>query len=47
VVEILEGEEPKVRELWENGWVEVLKGGIAIGVREWEEIEMVAQSIEG
>ena len=47
VVEISEGGEPEVRELWEGGWVEVLRGGIAIGVREWEEIEMVAQSIEG
>ncbi|WP_461866263.1 hypothetical protein [Thermococcus sp.] len=47
VVEISEGGEPEVRELWENGWVEVLKGGIAIGVREGEKIEMVAHSIEG
>lgn len=47
VVEISGEGEPKVRELWENGWVEVLGRGIAIGVREGEKIEMVAQSIEG
>ncbi|AEK73862.1 hypothetical protein GQS_09840 [Thermococcus sp. 4557] len=47
VVEISGGGEPEVRELWENGWVEVLRGGIAIGVREGEKIEMVIRSIEG
>ncbi|NJE53883.1 hypothetical protein [Thermococcus sp. 21S9] len=37
VVEIAEGREPKVRELWENGWVEVLGEGIIAGVtKDWE-----------
>jgi hypothetical protein len=37
VVEILEDGEPKVRELWENGWVEVLGENIVAGVtRDWE-----------
>lgn len=36
-VEITGGKEPKVWELWENGWVEVLGGEIAAGVtRDWE-----------
>jgi len=37
VVEISGEGEPKVRELWENGWVEVLGGEIAAGVTgDWE-----------
>ena len=36
-VEITGGKEPKVWELWENGWVEVLGGEIAAGVTgDWE-----------
>ncbi|GAB6134742.1 hypothetical protein [Thermococcus prieurii] len=36
VVEIAGRKEPKVRELWENGWVEVLGEGIAAGVtKDW------------
>ena len=39
VVEISGGDEPKVRELWDNGWVEVLGDGVAVGVSEsWEMI---------
>ena len=33
VVEISGEGEPKVRELWENGWVEVLKENVALGVK--------------
>ncbi|WP_240703217.1 hypothetical protein [Thermococcus indicus] len=33
VVEISGGGEPKVRELWENGWVEALGENLAVGVR--------------
>ncbi|WP_232460988.1 hypothetical protein [Thermococcus radiotolerans] len=33
VVEIPGEGEPKVRELWENGWVEVLKENVALGVK--------------
>ena len=33
VVGILGEGEPKVRELWENGWVEVLEENVALGVR--------------
>jgi len=37
VVEIAGGKEPKVRELWEDGWVEVLGGGIVAGVtKDWK-----------
>ena len=37
VVEIADEEGPKVRELWKDGWVEVLGRGIAAGVTEdWE-----------
>lgn len=33
VVEIAGGKEPKVRELWEDGWVEVLAENMAFGVK--------------
>ncbi len=36
VVEISGEGKPKVRELWENGWVEVLSESLALGVRERE-----------
>ncbi len=37
IVEIADGKEPKVLELWENGWVEVPGEGITAGVtRNWE-----------
>ena len=37
VVEILREGEPNVTELWDNGWVEVLGGGIVAGVtKDWK-----------
>jgi len=32
IVEIANGEGPKIRELWENGWIEVLNNGLVLGV---------------
>ncbi|NJE60287.1 hypothetical protein [Thermococcus sp. 21S7] len=37
IVEIADGKDPKVRELWGNGWVEVLGKNVVAGVtRDWE-----------
>ena len=37
IVEIVDGEEPQIRQLWEKGWVEVLGEGIVAGVtRDWD-----------
>ncbi|KUH34721.1 hypothetical protein APY94_00635 [Thermococcus celericrescens] len=47
VVEISGEGEPKVRELWENGWVEVLGEGVALGVKEeGENTVIVVERIE-